>query len=422
MSSHPVRHRMHSSNLGGLGPQVAATLQGGFRKLRFPAELEARYLASNEQERLRILQYGFLGSIPLYCLQLVADHEMVPDCMPLAWVLRLWFHVPVVVLLCLALKKVSSIQREWLCAVLGLICCLSSVLISVGSASALKTEHLATLAPIIAFTVLLGRFWPMLVMCVMVFGIYIAAALYTGRLSSAIGVGNALLIQATMFNMLYGRYLLERSARHSFLTDMQEAEMDEEIQATTEQLAKIAREDALTGLANRRHFTARLQEMFERATCQGEALAILMIDVDHFKAYNDHYGHAQGDECLRGVGQVLLGACAESTAALVARWGGEEFAIILPNASHASASALSQAIVGDMATANMPHEASPVAGHVTLSIGGVVCWPVAQTTLADCLAAADECLYQSKKSGRNRASIREVSAARDASAPSPLMT
>lgn len=387
---------------------VAATLKQGFPLLRFPAPLEARYQNAMSARRLRVQAIGVAFSLPLYLLLFVADHEMVPDSMSQAFLLRLEVF-PIVVALCgLALFGIKNpARREWVFAAFGLASCLISALVSLSSHSAMNTHHLATLNPIVIYAVLLGRFWPMLVMCSGVSVVYFTSVFLMGRLFSDIGVGVGLLLQANITFMLYGCYLLERVSRQSFLIDEQETEMDAELHDATDQLARIAREDALTGLANRRCFTDHLQQTHERACREGEVLALLMIDVDHFKAYNDHYGHPAGDVCLRRVAQALA-AGTRQPGGLVARWGGEEFAIILPGADAARALKLAEQLLSEVKACAIVHEASQVASVVTLSIGVAVWSPGHDVSQAALLAAADEALYHSKTTGRNRATLHEL--------------
>lgn len=413
------RGRMRHGLPDNLSDMVAATLKQGFPLLRFPAPLEARYQNAMSARRLRVQAIGVAFSLPLYLLLFVADHEMVPDSMAQAFLLRLEVF-PIVVALCgLTLIGIKNpARREWVFAAFGLASCLISALVSLSSHSAMNTHHLATLNPIVIYAVLLGRFWPMLVMCSGVSVVYFTSVFLMGRLFSDIGVGVGLLLQANITFMLYGCYLLERVSRQSFLIDQQEAEMDAELHETTDQLARIAQEDALTGLANRRCFTDHLRRTHERACREGEVLALLMIDVDHFKAYNDRYGHPAGDECLRRVAQALAAGMRQADS-LVARWGGEEFAIILPGADGAQALAVADHLLATVRACAIAHEASQVASVVTLSIGVAVWSPGHEASQARLLAVADDALYHSKTTGRNRVTLNELPLAAAPSACEP---
>jgi len=167
-------------------------------------------------------------------------------------------------------------------------------------------------------------------------------------------------------------------------------------------LSILSRTDALTGLANRRAFDLGLAEEVSRATRHGVPLALLLVDIDHFKRYNDHYGHPAGDECLRRVAAALH-ECAARPADLVARLGGEEFALLLPHQSSEGALALAERCVQAVDAAAIAHGSSPVAPFVTVSVGVAQLRSGASQDPAALLAAADAALYQAKQRGRHRA-------------------
>jgi diguanylate cyclase (GGDEF)-like protein len=175
-------------------------------------------------------------------------------------------------------------------------------------------------------------------------------------------------------------------------------------------LAELASRDGLTGLYNRRHMDLLLDAAWARATEAGAPFGLLMIDVDNFKKYNDHYGHQQGDDCLRAIARTLAGeverANAEglTEAAYVARYGGEEFALILPNATVAAYHGLCTAIVEAMRRQAIAHAMNGEAGIVTLSIGGERVTH-SSGSLAPLFRSADERLYQAKQQGRNRVEL-----------------
>lgn|GEM_PF-843429 len=168
-----------------------------------------------------------------------------------------------------------------------------------------------------------------------------------------------------------------------------------------QELSVLSQTDALTGLANRRAFDQRLAEEVSRAARHRVPLALLVVDIDHFKPYNDHYGHPAGDACLRQVAAVLRESAGRPTD-LVARLGGEEFALLLPHQSGAQAIQLAERCVRAVEAAVIAHARSPVASHVTVSVG-VAQWLGAAQDGAALLAAADAALYLAKRQGRRRA-------------------
>ena len=179
-------------------------------------------------------------------------------------------------------------------------------------------------------------------------------------------------------------------------------ERTEALETANRQLTELTVTDALTGLANRRHFDLALVEEWARAQRSGQPLALLMVDVDFFKPYNDHYGHQAGDDCLRRVAHFLRGA-ARRAGDLVARYGGEEFAVVAADTDLAAALSLAEAMRATVAAAAIPHAVTPVAGGTaTVSIGVAVTVPKFGEPPDRLLVRADAALYLAKSQGRNR--------------------
>jgi diguanylate cyclase (GGDEF)-like protein len=166
-------------------------------------------------------------------------------------------------------------------------------------------------------------------------------------------------------------------------------------------LEKLALRDGLTGLANRRHFDQVLKEELGRASRASGSLALIMIDVDCFKQYNDLYGHLDGDECLRQIGEVLRTAEGRSSD-LAVRYGGEEFAVLLPNTDLAGACNVAEAIRVAIRALAIAH-AHNASGIVTISAGVMALTPVThRDTESTLISAADAALYSAKAAGRDR--------------------
>jgi diguanylate cyclase (GGDEF)-like protein len=168
-------------------------------------------------------------------------------------------------------------------------------------------------------------------------------------------------------------------------------------------LEALATEDSLTGLANRRRFDEGLREEWARAYRERSSVALLMIDVDHFKAYNDEYGHPAGDACLRQVASVIA-AETQRASDLAARYGGEEFAMLLPNTDAAGCARIGEKIRRAIREAGFVHASNLPSGLVTASIGGAACRPSFERTagLESLVEAADRALYAAKQAGRDR--------------------
>ncbi|MCX7279342.1 MAG: diguanylate cyclase [Burkholderiales bacterium] len=175
------------------------------------------------------------------------------------------------------------------------------------------------------------------------------------------------------------------------------------IKHLTDELRRTSTVDALTGLANRRRLDERLEREWLRSLRDKDPIALLLVDVDFFKLYNDHYGHPEGDACLQAVARVLMESC-QRPADLAARYGGEEFALLLPQTTLAGAQLVAQRVLDAMARQALPHAASSIANHVTVSVGiGYVDVPGSESQVRDLVAVADQALYAAKSAGRAQA-------------------
>ncbi|MCG5240148.1 diguanylate cyclase domain-containing protein [Azospirillum doebereinerae] len=159
--------------------------------------------------------------------------------------------------------------------------------------------------------------------------------------------------------------------------------------------------DGLTGIANRRRFDETMEREWRRCARIQQPVSLVILDVDHFKAYNDQYGHQSGDECLRAVAEVLAERM-KRPCDLVARYGGEEFVCLLPETENRGAAQVAEWLRAAVADCGIPHANSPVAPHVTISLGVATMVPATGRTPDQLAQAADQLLYQAKRAGRNR--------------------
>jgi diguanylate cyclase (GGDEF)-like protein len=178
-----------------------------------------------------------------------------------------------------------------------------------------------------------------------------------------------------------------------------------ELEDSNAKLAALSSTDGLTGINNRRGFDAALESEWRRAARNGYPLALAMLDVDHFKAYNDHYGHQAGDQCLRTVAD-LIAAHGRRTSDLVARYGGEEFALLAPATDAQHAMAIARGICDELARLALPHAKSPH-GVVTISIGVATAMPDEAYSWTTLIEKSDRALYQAKQDGRNCAHLSD---------------
>jgi diguanylate cyclase (GGDEF)-like protein len=159
--------------------------------------------------------------------------------------------------------------------------------------------------------------------------------------------------------------------------------------------------DQLTGIYNRRYLDGSLKKIIKLHSRTNSSLSVLMIDIDHFKKYNDAYGHDAGDDCLKLVASALS-QCVIREEDFVARYGGEEFAVVLPNTDENGARLVAEKMLEKIRECNISHKASDTADYVTISIGGTTNVINHLQHGSDYIKAADKALYESKKNGRNR--------------------
>lgn len=205
------------------------------------------------------------------------------------------------------------------------------------------------------------------------------------------------------------KIMLETATAHADIVEAELYEKHAEISLLYSQLSGINRElhalansDGLTGVANRRRFDEVFAQEWRRHCRQSVSLALVLLDIDYFKAYNDAYGHVVGDDCLRQLA-VALTRTVERPADLIARYGGEEFAILLPETQLAGALHVAENVRQAIASLHIPHVAAEGRAWVTASMGAAATVPTAHIAPETLVAIADRALYDAKACGRNRA-------------------
>jgi diguanylate cyclase (GGDEF)-like protein len=177
-------------------------------------------------------------------------------------------------------------------------------------------------------------------------------------------------------------------------------EMTEQLQVANAALEELATVDSVTGLANRRRFDVFLQQEWQRSGRTRLPLSLMLVDIDHFKKFNDGYGHPAGDECIRQVAGVLREAANRGTD-LCCRYGGEEFAVVLVDTGAAGALAVAEGIRSEVERLRIPHRGAP-AGIVTVSVGVATRVGGNYASVIELISGCDRALYRVKELGRNR--------------------
>ena len=210
------------------------------------------------------------------------------------------------------------------------------------------------------------------------------------------------------FGFIVSQHLVRRQAEEKLIQlntelEVRVAERTQALQQAKDKLEKVSREDPLTHVANRRLFDERFADEWRRAERHSLPLSLLIIDVDHFKEYNDNFGHAAGDQCLKAIASTLA-PIERRAGALFARYGGEEFVLLLPGQDHQAAHYAAERsldAIRKLGLARPPNE-NGESDIVTISIGGCTVTPSAKSCADTFFKLADTALYEAKSSGRNR--------------------
>lgn len=382
--------------------EAEQTIAQGFPRLIFPKALEARFLRSVQNTRFLLITVAGMASVVLFTGMLVADALMTPDVLGLSAALRLGVYAPLILLTLYILHKLRRpVLTEWLVAGGGMLACALTVAIALSSSGRWALPRVVELNMIVVYTCAFARFWPAFSLTVVIALAHIFMFTILHDNTGILAANTSLLLATTIGFALYGNYTLEHDERMAFLLDLREMALDAELQATHDRLARMATTDPLTDLANRRYFEDFLSESAQRAGHEGLALSLVLIDIDHFKPYNDHHGHQAGDKCLVAVAQALSG-CMRRPFDLVARWGGEEFAVVMSDADLAAAAAAAERIRLAVQALGWPHAAPGCAPVVTVSVGVASILAGQDMALPDLIHRADTALYQAKAQGRNQ--------------------
>ncbi|MDE2402793.1 MAG: diguanylate cyclase [Burkholderiales bacterium] len=395
--------------LGPVSPQssgqIDALLELGFPLLRFAPPLEQRFQHETAPERMRVISTAAYLVIFLSLINLVGDKLMIPDMFGQAVALRMGLFVPICLVGLYILKKYASpFVSELLVTGAALLGAVNNIYLCVVSKDVLAAPYLTALALVIMFanSVAQMRFWLALSIDTVVFLGFVWAVWFIPGAPMVVMIPAGLTLLSTTTFTLFGCYCLERDERLNWLLRLREQTLMSALEQANERLDTISRSDLLTQVANRRHFDDFLEKVWTRAKVDGSEVSLMMLDVDHFKAYNDHYGHPVGDECLRQVAATLKRGLRRPMD-LVARFGGEEFIAVLTGTSLATAVQAAERIRAALEDKRIAHLGSPAGSFVTASIGVACMRPMDEgSTRNQLIAMADAALYKAKACGRNR--------------------
>ena len=390
---------------------IDGLLQRGFPGMVFPRDLETEFQQAGLEARCaHIVKSGFL-SLLVFNVFLVADYLMLPDVFGLALTLRLLVFTPIALLFLLTfqtgrvrcLSKVTPVMLEAIAMVSGLAA--AAVLAFILSSSQSPLAYLYHIGFMVVITygniVQRMRFWYAVAFSLILLTLHVVGVWALPSFPERMMMPLMSMVLASAAFTLTANYALENDERRRFLLTERERGLIRSLTQTQVRLRELSRVDELTGLYNRRHFETAMQQLWQRASFGRTPMAILMIDVDHFKKFNDHYGHPAGDACLRQVCQVMKQTLS-GQGVIVARFGGEEFIAAIPGLDEDASLALAEQVRAHVERCQIPHERSATSTVVTASLGLAWCEARPEMKVEHLLALADGALYDAKYQGRNR--------------------
>ncbi|MEY4765459.1 MAG: hypothetical protein RI907_2132 [Pseudomonadota bacterium] len=396
---------------------MAAWLKWRPPQLHFEEAQESRFIEMNRDARVAHFLRSGVVALLVYDLFLLSDKLMAPDVFEQALWIRLGLFTPFALTLIVCSWAFPALVRlfpawlpELVVALTGVLAAASLCVVLVQTTSPWGVMYRAGLMPILIYgnVVQRFRFRFALVFTLFVLAVYlisVGAAFGHVRPYPELELPMALLIFSIAGYTLLINFRLELEERRRFARTERAKQLREQLRSSQSQLTEQSLQDALTGLANRRSFDDWLDRQWSQHRHTARTLAVALVDVDHFKAYNDRYGHPAGDQCLKLVAQVL-GQRAAAQGGFAARWGGEEFVVVWPDADVPRARRQADELVQAVRQLGLRHEASATAECVTASVGVAMARPAqANMRVESVLEAADAALYRAKEAGRNRSDI-----------------
>ena len=371
-------------------------LKAGFPWLTFDAELEPEFRQTVLDEKLGQIRVNLCLAITIVIAASAMQVTLLDrDVNRIAAMIHLLVMIPLL-LACLAASFSVRRQRIYppLTLAASIVVGLGVVTIQLVAALGGTTILFSGLVLTVIFIYFMGGliFYHGLAANAVVTLAYLGAGIFLRLPGREFGY-NAMSIVAVNLFCASVVYMHEKTSRARFL----EAAL----------LREMVARDGLTGIQNRRMFDQYIDRAWHQAIREGRRVAVLLIDIDCFKDYNDRYGHQAGDECLRAVA-LTLSRGARRPLDFVARYGGEEFAIVLYDASREYVAEVLTRIQRSIAELNILHEASRVASRLTVSIGAAFILPGSSRTPQGLIQLADEALYSAKEQGRNRVVVMEA--------------
>ena len=390
-----------------LETDIQKSMKSGFPSLLFTNRLEQHYLADTLAARNNRFFIMGVIAIFLYNLFLITDREMLPDVYLTAWKIRLGIVTPAMVI-CMAIVRWRAFVRffDFFADFLILLTSGSIILILDLSHHPNVVHYHTGVILIVMFGNIVVRlkFWHAFGVSWLTFFLYVLTVTNITPMTPPVMINSSVVLFSAIIISLIANYQMERDLRWNYLRNLLTEIETIRLEKAKAELELLSSSDVLTGLANRRHCDVFLDTEWQMGIRYRTQLSMLFLDVDDFKAYNDHYGHQAGDICLQKIA-IIIKECVHRPQDLCARYGGEEFIILLPNTSRESALQLAEKIRNNVELENIPHAYSRASSHVTISIGVVSMIPQAGLNQNILVEMADKALYNAKNLGRNQIQV-----------------
>lgn len=385
-------------------PALRKALANPWWRLRFDDALECRFDQVVSDLHAIHARINYILALIFVDMFAIADYYFLPDVYQLAWLLRFGLITPIfLVAIGFELVPKRNAHREWVTLLLIFMTTATLMVLFSLSKSPDVAHYQVCLIAIMVFSNLLTNMRMVLALpASIVFAVMYVFEITIGLRLPAHLVGNYSMLMVLLVALsMVACYRRERHQRTVFLMLALLNIAEQRQREANVSLQKLASLDPLTGLANRRSFDEEYPRLWKEAVRQSRPLAILFVDLDRFKAYNDTYGHAQGDEALRRFAEVLRETATRRPLDMAVRNGGEEFLIVLPDTPLDVATDIAQTLVARLSGLAIAHEASRYS-VLTASVGVAGGQPRAGLSPQVFVEQADEAMYQAKEGGRNR--------------------
>jgi diguanylate cyclase (GGDEF)-like protein len=366
------------------------------RTLCFPPWLESRFELDTRVRRAKRMRAATPAIVLIYNLFLLPDWMLVGDKISIAIFLHFAIVTPWIVLVGRLIKDDSPRPiREGLAGSIPVAIVLQILVSFVLTSSANADHYQYFVLLVVLFTNTVQRLlfrYAVMVSCTII-ACHSAAVVISGNTTLPVALVAIGTLAVSAYLTLTSNYYLERDFRRNYLHTLRDRLRHAETEVA-------AQRDALTDLANRHRLNARLKELWEGGDEKFSPVAVIMLDIDHFKMFNDRYGHVVGDACLKRIA-ACVSAELRSADDLAVRYGGEELLVLLPKTEAAAAIRIAERIRRSVESLAIPHEAIGGRGIVTMSCGTAAA-PISTILASELIAAADAALYAAKRNGRNQ--------------------